>query len=115
MKASVIHTEFAAEIRCAGITRADFAKLCGVTTTAASYWSTGRRAVPQWAWALCCALKVFEPDELLPEPNFRWYEVLGVSQRCSLQEATAARNRLVKKYHPDAGVRDDAMARINVA
>ena len=28
---------------------------------------------------------------------------------------TAARNRLVKRYHPDLGGSDDAMARINAA
>src|SRR3712207_5587459 len=101
MATNIVHTEFAAQIRRAGITQATFARLCGVTTTAVSYWCTGLRPVPQWARALCTALDVFAPDELLVMPELDWFEVLGVHPRCSLREATAAHNRLVKRYHPD--------------
>ena len=115
MKAKIVHTEFAAQIRRAGITQAAFAQLCGVTTTAVSYWCTGRRQVPQWARALCAALEVLEPDELLAPPELEWFEILGVDPDCSMREVTTARNQLVKRYHPDVGGSDDAMARINAA
>lgn len=35
-----------------------------------------------------------------------YYELLGVSQKASLDEITAAKNALAKKYHPDANLKD---------
>lgn len=35
-----------------------------------------------------------------------YYEVLGVSSKASLEDITAAKNALAKKYHPDANLKD---------
>lgn len=35
-----------------------------------------------------------------------YYDILGVSSRASLEEITAAKNALAKKYHPDANLKD---------
>lgn len=35
-----------------------------------------------------------------------YYEILGVSSSASLEEITAAKNALAKKYHPDANLKD---------
>lgn len=38
--------------------------------------------------------------------NQNYYEVLGVSSKASLEDITAAKNALAKKYHPDANLKD---------
>ena len=35
-----------------------------------------------------------------------YYRVLGVSRTASIEEISAAKNRLAKKYHPDANMKD---------
>lgn len=61
----IMHTEFSAQLRYAQISQADFARLCGVSTTAVSYWCRGRRDVPQWAWALSNAARLMPMRELM--------------------------------------------------
>jgi hypothetical protein len=50
------------------------------------------------------------PADLRP-----WYEVLGVSESCTLEEARAAWIKGAKLCHPDNGGSDAAMAAINGA
>lgn len=38
--------------------------------------------------------------------NQNYYEILGVSSKASLEDITAAKNALAKKYHPDANLKD---------
>ncbi len=38
--------------------------------------------------------------------NRNFYEILGVSPKASLEEITAAKNALAKRYHPDANLKD---------
>ncbi len=38
--------------------------------------------------------------------NRNYYEILGVSPKASLEDITAAKNALAKKYHPDANLKD---------
>ena len=112
---SVIHTEFAARLRQSGTTQVAFARLCGVTTMAVNHWCRGRRDVPQWAWALVNALAASEPAKLLAPPRMPWHIVLNVPADCTAKAAAAARAKLAKRYHPDAGGDTAAMARINAA
>ena len=35
-----------------------------------------------------------------------YYDILGVSTKASLDEITAAKNALAKKYHPDVNLKD---------
>ena len=35
-----------------------------------------------------------------------YYKILGVSRTASPEEISAAKNRLAKKYHPDANMKD---------
>lgn len=52
----------------------------------------------------------------LPAPvGGMWWEVLGVSQTASLEEARAAWKRLATENHPDKGGDQDRMAQINKA
>ena len=112
---SVIHTEFAARLRQSRTTQVAFARLCGVTTMAVNHWCRGRRDVPQWAWALANALSALEPAKLRAPPRLAWHVVLDVAPDCTAKAAAAARAKLAKRYHPDAGGDTAAMARINAA
>lgn len=38
--------------------------------------------------------------------NKNYYDILGVSVKASMEEITAAKNALAKKYHPDANLRN---------
>ena len=38
--------------------------------------------------------------------NKNYYDILGVSVKASLEEITAAKNALAKKYHPDANLKN---------
>ncbi len=52
----------------------------------------------------------------LPAPaGGMWWEVLGVSQTASLEEARAAWKKLASENHPDKGGDPDRMAQINKA
>ena len=35
-----------------------------------------------------------------------YYDILGVSEKASLEDITAAKNELAKKYHPDVNLKD---------
>ena len=35
-----------------------------------------------------------------------YYDILGVSEKASLEDITAAKNELAKKYHPDVNIKD---------
>jgi DnaJ-class molecular chaperone len=37
--------------------------------------------------------------------NRNFYEILGVSEKATSDEITAAKTKLVKKYHPDVNMR----------
>ena len=38
--------------------------------------------------------------------NKNYYDILGVSEKASLEDITAAKNELAKKYHPDVNLKD---------
>lgn len=44
-----------------------------------------------------------------------WWEVLGTQKAATIENARAARNRLARIYHPDAGGSEAAMAELNDA
>ena len=115
MSCNVIHTEFVATLTQANVTQSMFAKLCGVTNMGVNHWCRGRRAVPQWAWALALALKQVRASTLTMPPNLPWHAVLGVSPKATARDVKLARAKLAKKYHPDTGGSTDAMQRINAA
>ncbi len=50
-----------------------------------------------------------DPDALDP------YALLGVDPRASWEEIVAARNRLLRRWHPDAGGDDERLRRLNAA
>ena len=35
-----------------------------------------------------------------------YYDILGVSEKATLEDITAAKNELAKKYHPDVNIRN---------
>lgn len=39
--------------------------------------------------------------------NQNYYDILGVSVKASTEEITAAKNKLAKRYHPDANLKDE--------
>jgi DNA-binding transcriptional regulator YdaS (Cro superfamily) len=112
---SVLHTEFAARLRQSRTSQVAFARLCDVTPMAVNHWCRGRRDVPAWAWALVNALAAVAPAKLLAPPQMSWHIVLDVPEDCTAKAAAAARAKLAKRYHPDAGGDSAAMARINAA
>lgn len=111
----IIHTEFITQLRLSGISQAAFARLCGVTTIAVNHWCKGRRPIPRWAWILACVSDNIDVRAMEHPPAFSWHDVLGVDKGCRLSEASAARARLARHYHPDVGGSTDAMQRINAA
>ena len=38
--------------------------------------------------------------------NKNYYDILGVSEKASLEDITAAKNELAKKYHPDVNIKN---------
>lgn len=58
--------------------------------------------------------RAFAGFEALPAPE-QWWQVLGVSQRASEAEVTAAYRKHARQAHPDTGGSTAAMARINAA
>jgi len=54
---SLLHTEFAALLTRAGVSKAGFARLTGLTARQVNNWCRGRAAVPPWATALAVILK----------------------------------------------------------
>lgn len=115
MNITVTHTEFAAQLRKAGLTQVQFARLCGVTPMAVNHWYKGRYSVPRWAWALANAASLVPLSKLSPAPTFPWFDVLGVTADSTVANATTARSKLAKRYHPDLGGDTAAMQRINAA
>ena len=38
--------------------------------------------------------------------NKNYYDILGVSEKASLEDITAAKNEMAKKYHPDVNIKN---------
>ena len=115
---ALLHTEFAALLTRAGVSQAAFARLSGYTPRQVNNWFRGRAVVPSWAVALVVLLDQHSPDAIelmVDEAHFSWHETLGVPPAADAAAVRRALARLAHTYHPDKGVTQPQMTRINAA
>jgi len=68
-------------------------------------------------WGVGSIEQAFAGYQALPAPAVKkkWYDVLCVSPRCTLEEAQAAFRRRARDAHPDNGGTHEQMAEVNAA
>lgn len=72
------------------------------------------RGIERWG-ASDMMERAFTGFAALEAPKTTWWQILGVRENCTLEEAKRARNNLAQKHHPDLGGDPEEMARINWA
>jgi DNA-binding transcriptional regulator YdaS (Cro superfamily) len=100
-KTAISHVELNALLFLADTSKAEFARLIGVEDRSVRRWCDGSHPVPVWAARLAVSLQHLSAKEMT-EFELRPWMTLGLDDPdASLNEAQAARIKLIKSLHPD--------------
>jgi hypothetical protein len=102
----LLRTDFAALFARAGVSRAGFVSLTGLTARQVTNWCHGRAALRPCATAFAVILEQHSPQVnsiRIDEITVAWRETLGIAPNATAETVRLAMRRLVLRYHRDQG------------